>query len=142
RCCYGAAYRRRILCGTRRRQILRDLGVIDTPDKAEAPLVVRSDKLLVGSIVADGLARRANARAERRLRDDPAHPYDIDELAFTDDSIAVPNKVNEQIENLWLDRNELSAAPQLVLRDIDFKIGKAKNQGAPTHDCEIKFATD
>jgi hypothetical protein len=100
--------------------------------------MVRSNKRLVGPIVADGLACSAHPRTERCFRHDPAHPYDIDQFAFTDNSIAVSKKVNEQIENLWLYRNELSAAPQLVPRHIDFEIRKTKNQSAPTHDCETQ----
>ncbi|HUL89216.1 MAG TPA: hypothetical protein VLU23_13690 [Pseudolabrys sp.] len=40
--------------------------------------------------------------------------------------------MNEQIENLRLDRNEFSFAPQFTPRDIYFKIGEAKIQGSNT----------
>ena len=84
--------------------------------------MMRSNKHLIGAIVADGASCGADARAERSLRDDAALPYDIDDLALADNSIAIPNEVDEQIENLRLDRDQFVPSPQFIPRDIDFKV--------------------
>ena len=111
-------------------------------DETEAPLVVRSNKDLIVPIVADSTARRADARAERRLRDDAVVPYGTYQFIFADNSVSIPDEVNEQIENLWLDRHDLTLPPQFMPRDIDFKIGEAKIQNVPAPHCKtFRFVT-
>ena len=88
--------------------------------------MVRSNKDLIVPIVANSTARRADSRAERRLRDGAAVPYGAYQFIFTDNSVSVPDKENEQIENLRLDRHDFTLPPQFMLRDIDFKIGETK----------------
>ncbi|MGB9401509.1 MAG: hypothetical protein WCB69_20250, partial [Pseudolabrys sp.] len=39
-----------------------------------------------------------------------------------DDSVAIANQVNEQIENLRFDRDDLATMTQLVTRNINFKV--------------------
>jgi hypothetical protein len=100
---------------------------------------MRSNEHLIGAIVADSTPCRADAGAERRLRDDAALPYDVGQLTLADDSIMIPNKVNEQIEDLRFDRNEFTPSPQFIPVHIDFKIAEAQIQGSPLlHHCQAE----
>jgi hypothetical protein len=91
--------------------------------------VQRANQVLVVAAVAERAPCRADAGAERRVRDDAALPNRVDQLVPADDPIAIPNKVNEQIEHLRLDVNNRGGPPQLLPRDIDLEILEAEAQG-------------
>ena len=78
-------------------------------------------------------ARRAALMRELSVASETAAPVPnrVDQLVLADDPIAVPNKVNEQIEHLRLDVNNRAGAPQLVSRDVDLEIGEAEIQSGP-----------
>src|SRR5262249_39357328 len=67
----------------------------------------------------------------RRFRDNAALPDDIDQLFLADNSIAMTNEMNQQIEYLGLDWDESAFSPQFVLREINLEISEAKIQGLP-----------
>jgi hypothetical protein len=92
--------------------------------------VIRANLHLIETIVADGTARGADARAERCIGDDAALPYGIYEFVFAYNSIAILNEINEQIENLRLDRDEFARPSQLVAHGIDHIIREVEIQGS------------
>jgi hypothetical protein len=73
--------------------------------------MIRANLHLIQTIVADGTARGADARAERRLGHDAAPPHGIYEFVFAYNSIPVLNEMNEQVENLRLNRDEFARSP-------------------------------
>jgi hypothetical protein len=83
---------------------------------------VRSNKNLSGAVITQGAPRRAQARTERRFRDNASLPYGIDEIILADDSIGVSNQINEQVKDLGLNRNDIVRAPQFIACNIDFKV--------------------
>src|SRR5262245_50978784 len=105
--------------------------VVNVADKTKSALVQRAYEALVAAAVAERAPCRADAGAQRRLRDDAALPNHVDQLVLADDPIAVANQVNEQIEHLRLEVNDGAGAPQLVARDVDLEIGEAEIQGGP-----------
>ena len=105
--------------------------VVDIADETKPALVQCANEALVLAAVAERSPCRADAGAERRLRDGAPVPDRVDQLVLADDPIAVPNKVNEQIEHLRLDVNNRAGAPQLVSRDVDLEIGEAEIQSGP-----------
>ena len=60
-----------------------------------------------------------------------ALPNRVEQLVLADDSIAVANEVNKQIEHLRLDVNYRAGAPQLLPCEVDVEIGEAEIQSAP-----------
>jgi len=85
--------------------------VVNVADKTKSALVQRAYEALVAAAVAERAPCRADAGAQRRLRDDAALPNHVDELVLADDPIAVANEVNEQVEYLRLDMNDRPGAP-------------------------------
>src|SRR5262245_36465919 len=107
---------RRVLDRTRRSFLHDDSGrrgrvVVNVADKTKSALVQRAYEALVAAAVAERAPCRADAGAQRRLRDDAALPNHVDELVLADDPIAVANEVNEQVEYLRLDMNDRPGAP-------------------------------
>ena len=107
------------------RHQLRGWFVIDPPDKAESALGHRADEVLAFTAVANGAPRRADAGAERRLRDDAALPDRLDQLVLADDSVAVADQIEQQIEHLRLDADGLPASAQFVLAKVDLKLAES-----------------
>ena len=70
---------------------------------------MRANAALVLSAVADRAPRRADAGAERRLRNDAALPDRVDQLVLAHDPVAVANQMDQQIEYLRLDGNDVAA---------------------------------
>src|SRR5262245_16080198 len=105
--------------------------VVNVADKTKSALVQRAYEALVAAAVAERAPCRADAGAQRRLRDDAALPNHVDQLVLADDPIAVANEVNEQVEYLRLDMNDRPGAPQFLPRDVDIEIGEAEVQSSP-----------
>ena len=93
--------------------------------------MVRTDKRLVIAVVPDNATDGADSGTQRGLGDDAAVPYRVNQFFPGNNSIAVANKVNEQIENLGFDRNPITLSPQFLARNIDFKIGKTERGAIP-----------
>ena len=70
------------------------------------------------------MARRAALMRELSAASETMRPFHTASMTFglADNSIAIPNEVDEQIENLRLDRDQLVPSPQFIPRDIDFKV--------------------
>src|SRR5262245_28392021 len=92
---------------------------------------MRANQALIVTIVSNGATCRGNAGAQRRFRDNAALPDDIDQLFLADNSIAMTNEMNQQIEYLGLDRDEFAFSPQFVLREVNLEVGEAEIQGLP-----------
>jgi hypothetical protein len=103
--------------------------IIHLADETKPALEHRSNETLVGAAVAKRAPCGADAGAERRLRDDAALPNHVEQLFLADDPVAIANEVNDQIEDLRLDANNRSDAPQFVPRDVDLEIGETEVQG-------------
>ena len=72
------------------------------------------DQLLFLAVVADRVPRGVDAAVERRVRHDPAAPYQGDEIVPADDTVAVLQQMNQQVEHLRLHRDQLTATAQLA----------------------------
>ena len=106
--------------------------LLDVADETKPALVQRAYEALVVAAVAERAPCRADAGAQRRLRDDAALPNRVEQLVLADGSMTVANEINKQVEHLRLDVNDRAGAPQLLSRHIDLEFGKAKIQGGPS----------
>ncbi len=105
--------------------------LLDVTNETKATLVQRANEALVVAAVAERAPCRADPGAQRRLRDDAALPNRVEQLVLADDSISIPNEVNQQIEYLRLDVNRRAGASQLLSRDVDLELGEAIIQSGP-----------
>jgi len=69
----------------------RDSRRLDVADETKSALVQRANEALVVATVAERAPCRADAGAERRLRDDAALPNRVEQLVLADDPMAVSN---------------------------------------------------
>src|SRR6266478_8121236 len=97
----------------------------DVTDETKPTLVRRANEALVIAAVAERAPGRADARAQRRLRDDASLPNRLEELVLAHDSIAVADEVNKEVEHLRLDVNDRAGAPHLLSCEVDLEIGEA-----------------
>ncbi|MGB7259261.1 MAG: hypothetical protein WBD48_14390 [Pseudolabrys sp.] len=105
-------------------------------DEAKAPAVEGFDEPLFGAVVADGLTRGVDARAERRIRDDAPMPYRREDIVTAHDAVAISDEIVEEIENLRLDRLQKIAAAQLAPACIENAVLKSVDQSeSPTPQC-------
>jgi hypothetical protein len=100
--------------------------LIDPTDEAEPAFVQGADQALILAGVADGAPRRADPRAERRLRDDTSLPDGVDQLVLAHHSSAVPDQVEQEVENLRLDGNDPIASAQLMPPEVDLAVAEAQ----------------
>src|SRR5262249_55096323 len=119
----------------------RRAGCPDGADEPETVLVERADNFLIGAAIADGPPGGADAGTQGRIRNSATFPHRLNQLVLADDPIVVANEVDEQVENLRLNRHAVSFSPQLLPRDIDFKSGKPKIQGIPRMACTPQHAS-
>ena len=103
----------------------------DITDKTKPTLMQRANETLVVAAIAERAPGRADARAQRRLRDDASLPNRLEELVLAHDSIAVADEVNKEVEHLRLDVNDRAGAPHLLSCEVDLEIGEAEIQGSP-----------
>ena len=97
----------------------------DVTDETKPTLVQRANETLVIAAVAERAPGRADARAQRRLRDDASLPNRLEELVLAHDSIAVADEVNKEVEHLRLDVNDRAGVPHLLSCEVDLEIGEA-----------------
>jgi hypothetical protein len=90
------------------RHFARPVRVVHAADETEAALVVRANQRLVRTVVPDHSTNGAHAGTQRRLRDDATLPYGVYQLFPANNSIAVANEMNKQIENLGLDWDQIA----------------------------------
>ena len=79
-------------------------------DKAKTFPRDGADDGLIPAAVADRLARRVDPAGQGRFRNDPAIPDIFDQIVLGDDALAIFDQINQQIEDLRLDRDVLAAA--------------------------------
>ena len=66
--------------------------------------------------------RRADARGQGGIRDDPAVPDTVDQFILADDSPGPLGEINQQIKHLRLDIDALAAAADLAQRLVDLDV--------------------
>jgi len=84
---------------------------------------------LPGAVVAKGAPSRTQPRTECGFRDNSSKPHGIDELILADDTIGIPDQINEQVKDLGFNWDDLVCSSQFVACNVDFKVGKTEIQG-------------
>ncbi len=93
----------------------------------------RADQFLASAAIAHRLAGGIDSAGQRRIRNDTAAPNRRDEIVLADDAVAVLHEVNQQVEDLRLDRNRFRATAKLAAVVVKRMIAKEKlHVGAPT----------
>ena len=87
--------------------------------------MVRIEPLFL-AVVADRVPRGVDAAVERRIGDDPAAPYQGDEIVPADDMVAVLQQMHQQVEYLRLHRDQLAITAQLAKIGIEDVIIEAE----------------
>ena len=82
------------------------------------------------AVVAGERAGFAHDLSERGIADDAARPKLLEELVFVDDSIAILEQIDEQIERFRLCFEELAARFDLAQAGIHFAVAEAINRTA------------
>jgi hypothetical protein len=106
----------------------RRAGIEDLSNKSESTLTLRANEALIVAAVAQRPPRSTDAGAERCLGDETTLPNLLDQLILAHDSVAMLDKVNDQIEDLRLDVNNSAGTPQFMPSDIDFEACEAEVQ--------------
>jgi hypothetical protein len=114
--------------GGRRLAVARLLGP-DVVDESEALARIGPDHGLPVAVVAHRLAGGIDAARQRRLRDDPPVPDRCDQVVLGHHPVAVLHEIEQQVENLRLDRDRLGAAPQLSSGLVEAELAKRKPHG-------------
>src|SRR6185295_16365262 len=78
-----------------------------------------SDDPLAHSVVADRPSRSLDAARQRGLTDEPVPPHLIEQLLLGDHAVAVAEQVDEDIEDLRLDRHRLAVAAKLEALNVE-----------------------
>jgi hypothetical protein len=76
--------------------------------------------------VADGSARRVDAAGQRRFRDDPPAPDRLQEIVLADDAVAILHQIDQEVEDLRLDRDQPGAVAQLAPAYIECVVAEDK----------------
>jgi hypothetical protein len=91
-------------------------------DPAHALSGKRAHKFLLVAAVADGPAHRVNAAGQGRFRDDAAAPDRFNQIVLADDAIAIRDEINQNVENLRLDRDNGAAQAQFTALAVEREI--------------------
>jgi hypothetical protein len=83
-------------------------------NEAEALAPERLDKPLLLTGVTDGTSDGIDARRQRSIRNGAAVPDGADQVVLAGDVLSVSDKVREQVEDLWRERDVLGTATQLA----------------------------
>jgi len=75
--------------------------------------------------------RRCDPAVERRIGDDPPAPHRRQQIVLADDALAVPQQVDEEVEDLRLQLDLLAAAAQLATRGVEHMVTEQKPQSGP-----------
>ena len=93
--------------------------LLDGRYQAEAAAADGANAALLGAVIAQRLAQRLDAAAERGIRDDAVLPDALEDLFLGDQAVTVLQEEKQQVENLRLNRNNLLAPPQLEGGGVD-----------------------
>jgi len=111
---------RRFAGGVFHAPVLSDL---DLADEAETLAGDRPDQAPLLAGVANGFANRVDVTGDRRLRDNSAAPYRSEQVVLADDAVAVPDEMQQQIEDLRPDRHDFRAMRKLPARTSPQRAG-------------------
>src|SRR6516225_6403339 len=96
-------------------------------DKAKALARNGAQETLILACVLYSLAHRIDATGQRRLRDDTAIPHLVEQLILADDAIAILDEIQQEVEDLRLERHAFAGATQLSPSHIKRMIFKKKS---------------
>ncbi len=97
-------------------------------DEPEAFAGDCADQALLFAAVADRLADRIEMTGEGRFGDDPATPHCVQHVILADDALAVPNQIEQQIEDLRPDGDHLGPPGELAPVGVEHAVGEDKLQ--------------
>src|SRR5258707_14385670 len=83
-------------------------------DETKPPAHDGPDQALLLAAVVQGLTRRVDAACERRFRYDAAVPYHLEKVVPVHNPVPVPYQIEQQVKDLWFDRNERAVATKLA----------------------------
>jgi hypothetical protein len=86
------------------------------------------DQALRPAIVADRLAHCGDPAGQRRFRHDAAAPHRLKQIVLGDHAVTVLHQVDQEIEDLRLERCRRAAAPQFPAVGVEGMITKAELQ--------------
>src|SRR5262252_8417466 len=110
-------------------------------DEAETLAGDRPDKALLLAGVADGLANRVDVTGDRRFRDDPAAPYRLQQVVLANDAVAVPDEMQQQVEDLRPDGHDFRAMCELPAFRVEHVAAKRElHVGTPLAECLSSLA--
>jgi hypothetical protein len=89
-----------------------------------------TDQRLPLAAVADRPTGGIDAAGQGGFGDDSPVPDRFDELVLGDDPLAVSHQMDQQIEDLRLDRHKLRTAPELAAIDVQ-RVAKQESHGTP-----------
>jgi len=90
-----------------------------------------ANQSLVLAAVADRSSGRADARAERGVRNRAALPDRVDKLILAYNARAVTYQIDKQIEYLRLEVDGMATPPQFLLPKVNLKLAEAEIQSFP-----------
>ena len=93
--------------------------------ETKAPPLNRANHGLAIAVVARNRASFAHDLSERRITDYSARPELLEELVFVDDSIAILEQIDEQIEGFRLCFEKLASRFDLAQAGIHFAVAEA-----------------
>ena len=82
----------------------------------------RANQALFFSGVSDRLAYRVDMAGQSGFRDDSAAPDHLDQIVLGDDMLAVPHKVEQQVENLRAHLDRLASVGELATIGIEHEV--------------------
>src|SRR5215467_11341000 len=100
-------------------------------DEANALARDGPNQPLLIATVADRFARGVDATGESRVRHDPAAPNRSDKIVLANHAVTVLDEIQQQVEHLWLKRDELRGPPKLSALRIEYVVFKAKLHVCP-----------
>jgi hypothetical protein len=95
---------------------------LNVADEPEAAPVQSPDEKLIGPVVAQHAPCAIDAVGECGFGDGPAIPDRVDQFILAHNPVMVAHEMNEEIEDLRLDVDGHTLAPQLMLAEVDFEI--------------------
>src|SRR6185369_10758848 len=85
------------------------------------------------SVVADRAPGSLDAAGQCGLADEPVTPDLVQQLFLGHHPVAVAEQVDEDVEDLWLDRHALAIATQLEPLDIELAAIEGEAHGRSLH---------
>ena len=100
-------------------------------DKADALARDRADEVLALAAVADRPAQRVDSAGQRRFRYDPSAPDRGDEIVLAHHAVAVRNEMDQEVEDLRLERDQLAVTLELPAIGVEVEISEKDEQIQP-----------